>query len=41
MTTQTKIAILEAQYNAMTSNAKLKDKVALISKIRALKELVA
>lgn len=41
MNVKAKIANLEAQYDAMTSKAKLKDKVALINQIRALKELEA
>lgn len=36
MSIKAKIANLEAQYAAMTSKAKLKDKVALVSAIRAL-----
>lgn len=42
MTIERKIKLLEAQYDAMTVKAKLKDKVALIAEIRDLKaQLVA
>lgn len=36
MTTAQRIAILEAQYNALTSKAKLSEKAAIIAKIRML-----
>lgn len=36
MTIERKIKLLEAQYAAMTVNAKLRDKVALITQIRDL-----